>query len=139
MPNTDILFYDDLHEQKYNDLCSRMKYLDEYHRAAAYLLSLDRVCREHIEDLFDLQDDAIIPEGLLKGWQTGTSRKTSRLCFNLWNGKSEDPLNYTGDDTDRLDQYDTHRYYTPDEIFCCSYAPYYWQAIKLRYPDYTEL
>lgn len=28
--------------------------------------------------------------------------------------------------------------YAPSEIFCCSYAPYFWEAIKIRYPEYTE-
>ena len=81
-----IVFKDDEHEQLYNNLCKRMKYLDEYHRTAAYLLSLDDVCREHIANIFDLQEDVIIPEALERAWQTGTSMKTTRLLFNLWNG-----------------------------------------------------
>ena len=28
--------------------------------------------------------------------------------------------------------------YAPSEIFCCSYAPYFWEAIKIRYPEYTR-
>ena len=27
--------------------------------------------------------------------------------------------------------------YAPSEIFCCSYAPYFWEAIQIRYPEYT--
>lgn len=30
-------------------------------------------------------------------------------------------------------------HYAPSEIFCCSYAPYFWEAIKIRYPEYTEI
>jgi hypothetical protein len=29
--------------------------------------------------------------------------------------------------------------YGVDEIFCCGYAPYFYEAIKLRYPEYTNL
>lgn len=29
--------------------------------------------------------------------------------------------------------------YTPHELFCTSYAPYYYEAIKLRYPEYTGI
>ena len=46
-----ILFIDGRHEQLYSELCTRMKYLDEYHRTTAYLLSLDNVCRDHIADI----------------------------------------------------------------------------------------
>ena len=28
--------------------------------------------------------------------------------------------------------------YTVEELFCCSYAPYFWQAIQIRYPEYTQ-
>ena len=81
-----MVFYNEIHESSYNDICSKMKYLDCYHRSIAYLLSLDRVLREHLEEVFDFQEDVIIPEGLNKGFQTGTSKKTTRLAFNLWNG-----------------------------------------------------
>lgn len=63
-----------------------MKHLDEYHTSAAYLLSLDVVCRKHTTELFDFYEDIICPEGLKKAWQTSTSSKTTRLLFNLWNG-----------------------------------------------------
>ena len=29
--------------------------------------------------------------------------------------------------------------YAPSEIFCCSYAPYFWEAIQIRYPEYTKV
>ena len=32
-----MIFYDNKHETAYNDICSRMKYLDCYHRSLAYL------------------------------------------------------------------------------------------------------
>ena len=27
--------------------------------------------------------------------------------------------------------------YTVEELFCCAYAPYFWQAIQIRYPEYA--
>ena len=68
-----ILFRDDEHKKVYNDICSRMWYLDCYHRSFAYLLALDTVLREHIEDLYDFQEGCIKTDGLHKGFQTGTS------------------------------------------------------------------
>lgn len=121
-----MLFTDDRHEQEYNRILNKMQYDDVYHKAAAYILSLDTVCREHNSEIFNFDDDSIILEALSRGWQTGTSRKSTRLLFNLWNGCTSDE---TGEDNSR--------YYAVDEIFCCNYAPYYWEAVKIRYPEYT--
>ena len=100
-----MIFHDEHHETAYNDICSRMKYLDCYHRSLAYL---------H------------------KAFQTGTSMKTTRLAFNLWNGCYDDGETYTN-----KDGYETElpsSYYTPDQIFNnAEYAPYYWQAIQIRF------
>ena len=27
--------------------------------------------------------------------------------------------------------------YSVEELFCCSYAPFFWQAIQIRYPEYV--
>lgn len=121
-----MLFADDRHEREYNRILNIMQSDDVYHKAAAYILSLDTVCNEHIPELFDFNDDSIILEALSRGWQTGTSRKSTRLLFNLWNGCT---LDSSGEDSSR--------YYAVDEIFCCNYAPYYWEAVKLRYPEYA--
>ena len=121
-----MLFKDDEHEREYNRIYNKMRQKDVYHSAAAYIISLDTVCREHNSELFDFEADAIKPEALSRGWQTGTSRKSTRLLFNLWNG-------YTLDESGE----DNSRYYAVDEIFCCSLAPYYWEAVKIRYPEYA--
>ena len=125
-------FFDESHEAKYNEFCGRMKYLDEYHKAAAYLLAVDTVCREHPTDLFDFSEDVIKPDGLHKAWQTGTSRKTTRLLFNLWNGYSSD--GEKGKDEVELPS----QYYAPDNIFNCNYALYYCEAIRIRFPIFFD-
>lgn len=121
----DIKFYSQDHEKAFYSVCKRMRGLDPYHFTLAYLLTLDNVTRGHIDDLFNFVDDSIKLSGLNQAWQTGTSKKTTRLAFNLWNGCSDD-----GED-------DTSPLYTPAELFCTSYARYYYEAIKLRYPEYT--
>lgn len=67
--------------------------------------------------------DCIRPEGLHEGWQTGGTVRLTRLAFNLWNGYAEQ-----GDE----------RMSTPYEIFDCGYAPYFYEAIKMRYPEYCR-
>ena len=130
--SVEIRFEDDEHEHKFDEICRKMKHLDCYHLSLAYLLSLDKVLREHTDEVFDFQEDGIKREGLHKGFQTGTSMKTTRLAFNLWNGCCSDGQNYT-------DKYGYEMelpscYYTPEQIFSCTdYAPYYWQAIQIRF------
>jgi hypothetical protein len=127
-----MIFYDEQQKTAFNEICGKMKKDDCYHRSIAYLLALDVVLREHINDVFDFQEDVIKPEGLHKGFQTGTSKKTTRLAFNLWSGCYDDGETYI--DKDGYETPLPSNYYTPEQIFCCvEYAPYYWQAIKIRF------
>ena len=32
---------------------------------------------------------------------------------------------------------DQCRRYSVEDLFCCCYAPYFWQAIQIRYPEYA--
>lgn len=140
----EILFSGKKHEDLFYELFKQMKRKDCYHGSAAYLLSLDNVVQDHIHRVFDFKEDVIKPECLYEAWQTGTSKKTTRLLFNLWNGTFKDPERPAEDeeepDEDEAEQERarTAMYYTIDEIFSCSYAPYYWQAIQLRFPEYSE-
>ena len=125
-----IKFRSEEHKENFERFCDMFGgNLDEYRLAVAYLLALDSECCKHYEDIFDFTEQVIKPEGLSKGWQTGTSTKTTRLMFNLWNGYQSEG--------EPLEEEQPSRYYTPEHLFACSYASYYWQAIKLRYPDYT--
>lgn len=119
-----IKFYDTEHEDCYNEICKKMSYLDEYHASVAYLLSLDPVCRKHVNELFNFEDDSIEPSGLEKPWHTFFSISTIRLAFNLWNGYCYN------------DDREPSRFFTVNFIFCSSYAPYFVEALKLRFPSY---
>ena len=130
----EILFRDKRHEELFYSLIKKMKRKDCYHGSAAYLLCLDEAIREHVNRVFDFDEDMIKPDCIFEPWQTGTSKKTTRLLFNLWNGRNTDGATY--EDTDGYEQDLPSKYYTPDEIFSCNYAPYYVQAMKLRFPEY---
>lgn len=125
-------FRDSEHESVYNELLSTMRKSDVYHIAVAYLLALDSVCREHIEDVFDIKEDVIIRSGLHKGWQTGTSLRTCRLAFNLWNGCSSDGEELYKD-ADGYENELPSSLYTPDSLFCGEYLAYYLEAVRLRF------
>lgn len=121
-----IRFYDDDHKSRYEDLMQRMAAADwDANRSAfAYLVTLDSVCCNHIHDLYDFEDGCIHSESLTAAWQTGTSMKTTRLAFNLF--------------TDNTLWTDEPEHLSPVELFSCDYAPYYWQAIKIRFPQYLQ-
>lgn len=127
-----MVYRNEKHKKDYESILSRMNINDCYHRSLAYLLALDTVLFEHIETLYDFQEDGIKLEGLHKGFQTGTSKKTTRLAFNLWNGCTDEGETYV--DRDGYESSLPSIYYSPEQIFnCTTYAPYYWQAVQLRF------
>ena len=126
--NIMVKFRNATHEANYLRLLTQMKCTDEYHRALAYLFAVDEDCFRHIDDLFNFSEDGIKPQTALHhGWQTGTSVKTTRLAFNLWNGCCSD--------WDENGEAQPSRYFTPDEIFCSCLTPWYAEALKLRFPN----
>lgn len=128
-----INFYDEDHAAAFDEFLKKMRKMDSYHLSMAYLLSLDSDLREHVNEVFDFEKDGIKPEGLHSGFMTGSSSRTIRLAFNLWNGKCDDGETYKDENGDErsLPSY----YYTPDHIFCYSlYSKYYMEALKLRFP-----
>lgn len=118
-----IRFRDKEHEGFYDQMLTERKCNDGYHRALFYTMGISRETRSHVYDLFDFANGGIKPKGLSASWQTGSSIRVCRLAFNLWNGWTE-----AGGE----------RYSTPHELFDCSYAPYFFEAIHLRYPDYCR-
>lgn len=124
-----IKFKNEEHENRYYEILARMGSTDSYHSAVAYLLALDTDCYKHIESLYDFVEHGIIPWGALnQAWQTGTSVKTTRLIFNLWNTRCYDL------DEDNREIKESARKYTVDEIFSSGLALWYFEAVKLRYP-----
>ncbi len=129
-----IKFRDEQHEQNYNFILDMMPYSDIERKALAYLFALDTVCFEHIRDLYNFSDNRIMLSGLDKGWHTGTSKRTTRLAFNLYNSYCSDGETYIGSDGIEKDLPSSN--YSPLNIFCCEYAKYYGEALKIRFPEW---
>ncbi|WP_025845213.1 DUF6075 family protein [Paenibacillus ehimensis] len=100
---------------------------DPYRQALFYLLGLTSQTRRHIRDLYDFEESSIRLEGLQQGWQTSSTVKLTRLAFNLYNG-------YTGDA-----ELGAPRNYSPYFIFDTGLLPYFFEAIKLRFPEYARI
>ena len=103
---------------------------DPYYRALVYLLGMTAETRSNFSRCFDGETRMIRPAALGEGWQTGGTVRIVRMAFNLWNGwcyeSEEDAQEGRTSDT-----------FTPDNLFCCEFAPYFYEAVKLRYPEYT--
>lgn len=83
-----IRFKSNSHEAKYCEIIWQMKSKDVYHKAVAYLLSLDtNICdnEERLKACFDFEGDSICRKVLDEPWITGTDRRILTLAFNLWN------------------------------------------------------
>ena len=118
-----IKFRNEKHKKQYQALLVRMKWDDSYHKSAAYLMALADLRSDAV---FDFTEDGIKREGLDEGWQTSSSRKATRLMFNLWNGCAEEQT----DDG----KWETSRSYAVDNIFDnWEYAPYFYEAIRIRF------
>lgn len=117
-----IRFISEEHYSFFMDCMTRVSVRDSYHMALLYTLGLTEETRAHVDELFNFHYSFIcIPEN--QYWQTGTTRMVCRLAFNLWNG-------YIWDN----DAYSV----CPYEIFDCELAPYFLEAIKVKFHWYCQ-
>ena len=121
----EIKFKDKDHELNYLSLFQQMKKQTPPHQAVAYLLALD------------LRECHTIPKGLDKAWNTLASRRTTRLAFNLFDGQFSDGETYIG--SDGFEEMLPSRYYTPFNFFGCDDAPYYVEAVRIRFPKFWKI
>ena len=128
-----ICFYDGEHERFYCEkqeiACMEGRRADSYFNSFLYLCGLCSDTRTHFQNIFDWDEWCICPEALSQGWQTGTSRKVIRLAFNLWNGYG----------AEQPEDEHTSALFLPDELFCCAFQPYFFEAIRLRFPEYAGI
>lgn len=134
MDNQEIVFVDKEHEQFYFEKLKEVRYIDVYHMALCYCLGISDDTRRNINHIYDFKTGFVKPDCLHEGWQTSGSVKVVRMAFNLYcNGTPS-----VNDYNDAEEQINECKRYTVEDLFCCSYAPYFWQAIKIRYPEYTS-
>ena len=119
----DIKFRDTAHRDFFLENMMKCRVNDCYHRAFFYVMGIASETRANINQMFNFKEDCIEPEGMHGGWQTSGTVKVCHLAFNLWNGYAEEGR---------------ERYFTPEELFCCEFAPYFMEGIKVRYPEYCR-
>lgn len=124
----EIQYISDEHRMFYEKMLEQCHNNDVYHRSLFYLLGLSAETRAHIGELFDFSDDSINPESLTAGWQTGGTTRICQFAFNLWN-------DFCGDTFGDGHLSDVGAY-TPGNLFCCEFARYFCEAVKIRFPEY---
>ena len=110
---SNIRFRSAAHRDFFLENMMKCRVNDCYHRAFFYVMGIASETRAN----------CIEPEGMHGGWQTSGTVKVCHLAFNLWNG-------YT--DKERPQDF------TPEDLFCCEFAPYFMEGIKVRYPEYCR-
>lgn len=130
---SEIIFISKEHEKFYYEKLEQVRYRDVYHKALVYCLGISADTRAHIDSIYNFAEGCVKPECLQEGWQTSGSVRVVRMAFNLYcNGTPS-----VCEDMEVEEQLKECKQYTAEALFCCSYAPFFWQAIKIRYPEYA--
>lgn len=129
-----ICFKDKEHENFYYLNLKKCFQTDACCKALIYCLGIDQDTREHVDRIYDFNTGLIKPKCMEEGWQTSGSRKIVRMAFNLFNNGTPTVMLYKKVDQ-RLAEC---RNYSVEELFCCGYAPWFWEAVQLRYPEYCK-
>ncbi len=128
-----ISFISEAHEKFYYEKIPKVREADVYHKALCYCLGINEDTRRNVDRIYNFKTGCVKPECLHEGWQTSGSAKVVRIAFNLYcNGTPS-----VDDEQDTEEQVDECRRYSVEDLFCCCYAPYFWQAIQIRYPEYA--
>jgi hypothetical protein len=107
---------------------------DRYLKALIYTLGICPDTRRRFSSLYDDKDKSIVPGAIHSPWQTSSSLKVTRLAFQLFTDVASSA--FLSDGNPDFDECARH---SVTDIFCCSYAPYFVEAIKLRYPEYMGM
>lgn len=132
MENEKIEFIDYEHENFYKRQISRLERIgkaDVYHKSAIYTLGICETTRSNFNNILNLEKDRTNIDSLQSAWQTGTSKRVTRMALNLWNSDNM----YEDRKAEKEDR--VSKNYCVSELFCDGYARYFMEAIKLRYPE----
>lgn len=127
-----IIFVDQKHKDFYLNYLEKCGCRDVYHKALVYCLGIGRDTRSHVDRIYDFESGCVKTKCLREGWMTSGSRRIVYMAFNLYCNGTPSVFDYKKKD----DQIKECQSYTVEDLFCCSYARYFWEAIRLRYPEY---
>ena len=126
-----VAFKNKEHEAFYMNCLQRCKCQDVNHKALIYCLGISSDTRQCVERIYDFDKDSVKPECLGEGWITSGSARVVRMAFNHFCNGTPSVYALEGEEQVRECQR-----YTVEDLFCCEYAVYFLEAIKVRYPEY---
>ncbi len=129
-----LTFINESHKQFYQQYLQKCRRQDCYHKALIYCLGLEEDTRERIESIYDFKSGCIKTECLHEGWITSGTGRVIRMAFNLYCNGMPSVKECSGIE-EKLSEC---RRYSVEDLFCCGYARYFWEAIQLRYPEYCS-
>lgn len=129
-----MLFQSEAHRKFYEEKILQL-HADVYLRALIYTVGICPDTRKRWECFYNETEHEIKPEVISRGWQTGTSVKLTRLAFQLFTDSTPTAYGYNEHYCETRD-FDECQRYSISDIFCCEYAPFFMQAVKLRYSEY---
>lgn len=131
-----MIFRNQQHEEDYKALLSKSRNPDTYRQAYFYLLALVPDLSQRSDKLYDFEKEQLTDYALdiNHAWHTSSSLRALRLGLNLYTDRPATNVELTGED-----KVDETAQYSASDIFYDMNAPYFWEAIQLRYPDHTNL
>ncbi len=132
MEYEDIEFIDYEHKNFYKKQIEKLEETgkaDVFHKSAIYTLGICETTRTNFKQILNLETDQINIDSLQSAWQTGGSKRVTRMALNLWNHKNI----YESRQDEKEDK--VSKNYNVSELFCDGYARYFIQAVKIRYPE----
>lgn len=128
-------FINEEHHRFYSSTLKRFLNPAAPEKALCYCLGIHPAIRWHVDHIYDFSTKQVTPECIHEGWVASAEdsediRTVIRMAYNLYGG--------TPSVAEADDQLRECQKYTAKELFGCRYAPYFWEAIKLRYPEYTK-
>ena len=124
-----IIFADDRHKSFYMSRSQQLR-PDVYLKSLIYTLGMCYDTRRNFDVIFDTELREINPDAINEPWQTGSSLKVTRLAFQLFTDNTPSAFN-----NGSVNFKECKRYCVSD-IFSCSFAPYFVEAVRLRYHEY---
>ena len=104
-------------------------------KALIYTVGISEDTRSRWSSFYDEKERTIKPEVINSGWQTSGSVRITRLAFQVFTDSTPTAIEYDKDDNPQY-SFKECQLYSVSDTFCCSYAPFFVEAVKLRYPDY---
>ena len=133
-----MIFKNDAHRDFYNTEIANVED-DCYHRALVYTIGICSDTRRNFAAMYDKKERAIIKDSINAAWQTGSSVKLTRLAFNLFTDRPITAITYDETENKVVEDFDECSKYSVSDIFCCGFAPYLAEAIRIRYPEYFSM